>query len=168
MVTFGEPLWGQVITLRWQILVSRTGDDTLRVLCCVLCVCWCCCVLCVCWCWCWCVTLTPLSFLPHTHPLTVCTFKTPPCAHSKRLRVYTGTTRTCVTTCRRGAGTHGDVLGVHTGHHTARTHHDHNDIHTRHNHHNNTRERKQRKKTEKEDKESRQRKIDRERQDKRR
>ena len=31
-------LWGQVTTLRGQILVSRTGDDTLRVLCCVLCV----------------------------------------------------------------------------------------------------------------------------------
>ena len=39
----------------------------------------------------------------------------------KRLRVYvqnlpdcTGTTRTCVETCARGAGTHGDVLNVHT------------------------------------------------------
>ena len=31
-------LWGQVITLRGQILVSRTDDATLRVLCCVLCV----------------------------------------------------------------------------------------------------------------------------------
>ena len=31
-------LWGQVRTLRGQILVSRTGDDTLCVLCCVLCV----------------------------------------------------------------------------------------------------------------------------------
>ena len=31
-------LWGQVRTLRGQILVSRTGDATLRVLCCVLCV----------------------------------------------------------------------------------------------------------------------------------
>ena len=31
-------LWGQVRTLREQILVSRTGDATLRVLCCVLCV----------------------------------------------------------------------------------------------------------------------------------
>ena len=33
-------LWGQVITLRGQILVSRTGDDTLRfcVVCCALCV----------------------------------------------------------------------------------------------------------------------------------
>ena len=29
-------LWGQVMTLRGQFLVSRTGDDTLRVLCCVL------------------------------------------------------------------------------------------------------------------------------------
>ena len=39
----------------------------------------------------------------------------------KRLRVYiqnvpvsTGTTRTCVSTCARGAGTHGDALNVHT------------------------------------------------------
>ena len=39
----------------------------------------------------------------------------------KRLRVYvqnvpvcTGTTRTCVTTCGRGAGTYGDVLNLHT------------------------------------------------------
>ena len=39
----------------------------------------------------------------------------------KRLPVYvqnvpvcTGTTRTCVTTCGRGAGTHGDVLNLHT------------------------------------------------------
>ena len=39
----------------------------------------------------------------------------------KRLRVYiqnvtvyAGTTRTCVSACARGAGTHGDVLNVHT------------------------------------------------------
>ena len=29
--------------------------------------------------------------------------------------VCTGTTRTCVSTCARGAGIHGDVLNVHTG-----------------------------------------------------
>ena len=28
--------------------------------------------------------------------------------------VYAGTTRTCVSTCARGAGTHGDVLNLHT------------------------------------------------------
>ena len=40
----------------------------------------------------------------------------------KRLRVYiqnvpvyAGTTRTYFSTCARGAGTHGDVLNVHTG-----------------------------------------------------
>ena len=46
---------------------------------------------------------------------SVCTFKTSP--------VYAGTTRTCVETCARGAGTHGDVferthgdvLNPHTG-----------------------------------------------------
>ena len=31
-------LWGQVRTPRGQTLVSRTGDATLRVVCCVLCV----------------------------------------------------------------------------------------------------------------------------------
>ena len=42
-------------------------------------------------------------------------------ARRKNLRVWiqnvpvcTGTTRTCVTTCGRGAGTHGDVLNLHT------------------------------------------------------
>ena len=47
--------------------------------------------------------------------------KTPPCVRSKRLRVYVqnvsvciGTTPACVTTCGLGAGTHGDVLNVHT------------------------------------------------------
>ena len=42
-------------------------------------------------------------------------------ARRKNLRVYvqnvpvcTGTMRTCVTTCAHGAGTHGDVLNLHT------------------------------------------------------
>ena len=45
----------------------------------------------------------------------------PVCGFKKRLRVYIqnvpvygGTTRTCVSTCTRGAGTHGYVLNVHT------------------------------------------------------
>ena len=165
-------------TQRGQILVSRTGDDTLRVLCCVLCVCVLClcfcvccwCAMCGCWrvCWCvcccWCVTLTPplplrppSSPSPHTHtPLLVCTFKRP-LLFFKTSLMCSGTSPASVTTCARGAGTHGDVLNVHTGvfsvpHHTARTHHGHNEIHTRHNnhHHNNTqgdRERRQRKRT---------------------
>ena len=76
---------------------------------------------------------------------------------SKRARVYvqnvpvcTGTTRTCVSTCARGAGTHGDVLNVHTGtfwmdtrgfqratQHTQHTHHNtrHNNTTTRPHHH---------------------------------
>ena len=37
--------------------------------------------------------------------VTVCTFNVP---------VYAGTTRTCVETCTRGAGTHEDVLNLHT------------------------------------------------------
>ena len=117
----GEPL-GQVITLRGQILVSRTGDDTLRVLCCVLCVV--CLVgvqcvgvgVCVCWCWCWFVTLTsppsPSLPLPPTHarthpPLSPCVrSKRHPCAHSN-VPVCTGTTPASVTTRWRGASTHG-------------------------------------------------------------
>ena len=50
------------------------------------------------------------------------TLNNSPCIRQKRLRVYiqnvpvcTGTTRTCVSTCARGAGTHGDVLNGHTG-----------------------------------------------------
>ena len=43
---------------------------------------------------------------PVTH-LLVCTFQNVP--------VCTGTTPTCVYTCGRVAGTHGDVLNVHTG-----------------------------------------------------
>ena len=38
--------------------------------------------------------------------VTVCTFK--------NASVCTGTTPACVTTCGRGAGTHGDVLNLHT------------------------------------------------------
>ena len=43
----------------------------------------------------------------------------PPCVRPNRARVcivyVPGTTRTCSNTCARGAGTHGDVLNVHTG-----------------------------------------------------
>ena len=49
------------------------------------------------------------------------TLRNPVCPLTKRLHVYvrnvtvcTGTTRTCVSTCARGARTHGDVLNVHT------------------------------------------------------
>ena len=38
--------------------------------------------------------------------LSVCRFKNVP--------VYAGNTRTCFSTCGRGAGTHGDVLNLHT------------------------------------------------------
>ena len=50
-------------------------------------------------------------------------------ARRKNLRVQiqnvpvcTGTTRTCVTTCARGAGTHGDVLNLHAWRFLGRTH----------------------------------------------
>ena len=45
-----------------------------------------------------------------------------PCVHSKRPRVCVqnvsvcaGNRPTCVLTCARGAGIHGDVMNVHTG-----------------------------------------------------
>ena len=97
------------------------------VFCVVRCVC-CWCAMCWRWCWCWCVTLTPLP----THPslrvyvqnaLRVCIHNVP---------VSIGTKPASVTTCGRGAGTHGDVLMYTRGffsvpHHTARTHHDSRD-----------------------------------------
>ena len=43
----------------------------------------------------------------------VCTFKTPPCVRSGRLRVYRQQARMC-STCGPVGGTHGDVLTVHT------------------------------------------------------
>ena len=39
---------------------------------------------------------------------------TPPCMYVQNVPVCTVTTRTCVSTCRRGAGTHGDVWNAHT------------------------------------------------------
>ena len=68
--------------------------------------------------------------------------KKPPCVDSKRLRVYvqdvpvcTDTTPACGSTCARGAGTHGDVLNLHTEvfsacHTTHHTHHTHTATHT--------------------------------------
>ena len=149
---FGEHLWGQVRTLRGQILVSRTDDDTLRVLCCVLCVC----ALCVVGVQCVgvrvcvgvlvCVgvghqnelrfkfsfrpaSLPLLPFLLPTHPPLSPYVQNAPRVYIKNVPVCTGTT-----TCGRGAGTHGDDLNVHTTVFSVPHHehnHDHNVIHTR-------------------------------------
>ena len=69
------------------------------------------------WC-CWCGPVCLMCVLRHAEK----TWKKPVCGFKKRLRVYiqnvpvyAGTTRTCVSTCARGASTHGDVLNVHTG-----------------------------------------------------
>ena len=115
MVSFGEPL-GHVITLRGQILVSRTGDD-------------------------------PSS---------------PPCVHSTRLRVCVQNVPRVYRqqahmfpTCGLGAGTHGDVLNLHTEsvlevytgffhvfftvpQHTKHTHTPYTTRPQRHHHHNDT------------------------------
>ena len=55
---------------------------------------WCVCLVCVCLCV-WCAVRVA-----------------PPCIQN--VPVYAGTTRTCASTCARGAGKHGDVLNVHT------------------------------------------------------
>ena len=124
-------LWGQVITLRGQILVSRTDDATLRVLCCVLCVCSLC-VVCVCWCaMCVCVLVChadtfffshfpSLSSLPHTHPSLRVYVQNALRVHIQNVPVCTGSRLACGNTCRRGAGTHGDVL-TSVPHHTTHT-----------------------------------------------
>ena len=59
------------------------------------------------------LTVTPSPLPPFTPPL--------PCVRLKNLRVKiqnvpvcTGTTPACGNTCARGAGTHGDVLNLHT------------------------------------------------------
>ena len=144
------------MTLREQILVSRIGDDTLRVLCCVLC------VACVVGVQCVGVGVCVLVLVlvchadpplfpssPPTSPLSVCTPKTRP--------VCTFQASLCVPAPRPQVLPHAgmvplqtDVLNVHTGvfsvpHHTARTHHDLNDMHTRqNNNHNNKRRQGQR------------------------
>ena len=89
------------------------------VVCCVLCVvCVVCCVLCV----------------------VVCHAENPPCVRSQNVPVCTGTTRTCIKTCARGAGTHGDILNGHTGGFFSVTHHTATapPQHTRHNTEDNT------------------------------
>ena len=74
----------------------------------------------------------------------VCPSKKNPCVDSN-VPVCTGTTPTCVTTCGRGAGSHGDVLNPHTGffsacHTTHHTPHHNTTLHStaQHNTHHNT------------------------------
>ena len=71
----------------------------------------------------------PLPSSPCAHPSL-----SSPCVHSKRLRVYVvvcaGTTRTRVSTCARGAGTHGDVSNVHMGGFSVSHHRHHVHSHT--------------------------------------
>ena len=74
-----------VRTLCGQILVSRRTDDDPR----------------------------PLPSLPL--PLPPCVRPNRPRVYVQNVPVFAGTTRTCSNTCARGAGTHGDVLNVHTG-----------------------------------------------------
>ena len=99
-------------------MVSRTGDDTLLVQCCVLCV----------------VRVVGVQCVGVGVCVCVC------------VGVGVGVT-TCgrgASTHGDVLNAHTGVFSV--PHHTARTHHGHNDIHTRHNnhHHNNTRTQGQR------------------------
>ena len=57
------------------------------------------------------------------------------CVSIPNVSVCTGTTRTCVSICARGAGTHGDVLNRDTGVFTTPHHnHDHDHSHTQEGH----------------------------------
>ena len=90
------------------------------------------------------LTVTP-SRLPPFSPLTpVCPSQKPPCVDSKRPRVYRHPRPHVANTCARGAGTHGDVLNLHTEvfsacqaapHSTPHTHTTHNTAHNTHTHH---------------------------------
>ena len=89
-------LWCVLSHLSSDLLFSTSLAPVWRVLCVVfcvvlLCVAVCCCVLCV--------------LGEEWEREGVCIDHVPVC---------TGTTRTCVSTSARGAGTHGDVLNVHT------------------------------------------------------
>ena len=97
-------LWGQVITLRGQILVSRTGDDTL-----------------------------PFPRVS-VQNVPVCPSKTSPCVRPTRLRVHLQHAHMLKSLCARCwhtrgrfERTHGVFSACHT---TPHTHHDHNDTHT--------------------------------------
>ena len=92
---------------------------------------------------------------------------TSPCVRSKRLRLYRHNAHTCFNMCARGAGTHGDVLNVHTEtclvdtlgfQRVTRTHHDHNDTHntTQQHDHNTTQRQRQRQRETDRDRERRQ------------
>ena len=118
---------------------------------CVLLVCnVCVCGVCVgvCRCWCWCVTLnhppssppTSPSLLPSppTHPSlrVYVQLPPPPRVYIQNVPVCTGTSPASVTTCGSGAGTHGDVVNVHTGFQRATPHRTHTPRPQRHTQHN--------------------------------
>ena len=76
------------------------------------CVCVCFCVVCVCGvCVCVCVCWGTLKKRGKTRMWIPTRLR----VYMQNVPVYAGTTRTCVSTCARGAGTHGDVLNPHTG-----------------------------------------------------
>ena len=103
---------------------------------------------------------------------------TSPCVRSKRLRLYRHNAHTCFNMCARGAGTHGDVLNVHTEtclvdtlgfQRVTRTHHDHNDTHnTTQQHDHNTTQRQRETDRDRERRQGQREKRRRKRRDKRR
>ena len=93
------------MTLRGQILVSRTDDD-----------------------------LPNPALRVSIQNVPVCTFKASPCVPAPRAHVFQHV-RVVPAYTGRFACTHGGVLNPHTGvfsvpHHTAHTHHDHNHSHS--------------------------------------
>ena len=79
-------------------------------------VCWWCVCVCVSSCvfvWCCVVWCGACRVVWHAEN-PVCRLKTLSVCRFKNVLVYAGNTRTCFSACGRGAGTHGDVLNLHT------------------------------------------------------
>ena len=85
----------------FSFVSSSLSVSCLLSLCDVVCVSVCCVLLCVSLCVVW-----------HDENVPCVDSRTPPCVHSKR-PMYAGNTRTCVSTCARGAGTHREFECTH-------------------------------------------------------
>ena len=109
-----EPKWLRTpsLSLSLFLCLSLSPRD---VVCCVV---WCVSLLSWCCWWSWCVFGLSVCVCCGTlnkRGKTRVWIQKRPRVYIQNVPVCTGTTRTCVSTCARGAGTHGDVLNVHTG-----------------------------------------------------